>query len=123
MVNALARLGFIFEPTEGWHAGRAPAPSDLSMALAYAGLDARNMRHLPSADYLPALPGSIGADVRGCLAAHAPGAHGRQRGMRLGGLAPSSTLVERVGPGRTTMLSDRHQPGVRARLSVSAAAR
>jgi len=52
VIAALARLGFLFEPSEGWHAGRAPAPSDLSMALAYAGLDTRNMRDVPSAEDL-----------------------------------------------------------------------
>ena len=36
VIAALDRLGFVFEPDEGWHAGRAPAPSDLAMALAYA---------------------------------------------------------------------------------------
>ena len=72
VVAALARLGFQFEPAEGWHAGRAPAPADLSMALAYAGLDARNMRHLPSAEELRSLPLSIGVDGRAFLAALAP---------------------------------------------------
>ena len=52
VIAALARLGFVFEPAEGWHAGRAPARRDLSMALAYAGLDARNMRDLPSTEDL-----------------------------------------------------------------------
>ena len=46
VIAALARLGFQFEPSEGWHAGRAPSPIDVSMALAYAGLDSRNMRDL-----------------------------------------------------------------------------
>jgi len=72
VVAALARLGFRFEPTEGWHAGRAPTPADLSMALAYAGLDARNMRDLPSSDDLRVLPQSIGVDARAFLAAQAP---------------------------------------------------
>jgi hypothetical protein len=72
VVAALARLGFQFEPAEGWHAGRAPMPADLSMALAYAGLDPRNMRALPSAEDLRALPESIGVDARAFLAAHAP---------------------------------------------------
>jgi len=72
VVGALARLGFQFEPAEGWHAGRAPAPMDLSMALAYAGLDARNMRDLPGADALRELPRSIGVDARAFLAVQAP---------------------------------------------------
>ena len=72
VIAALDRLGFVFEPTTGWHAGRAPAPADLSMALAYAGLDARNMRDLPTAEELQALPASIGVDARAFLAANAP---------------------------------------------------
>lgn len=72
VIAALDRLGFVFEPATGWHAGRAPSPSDLSMALAYAGLDARNMRGLPTSDELRALPGSIGVDARAFLAANAP---------------------------------------------------
>jgi hypothetical protein len=69
---ALARLGFRFEPAEGWHAGRAPLPSDLAMALAYAGLDARHVRGLPSAEELRALPASMWVDARAYLAAGAP---------------------------------------------------
>jgi hypothetical protein len=72
VINALARLGFQFEPSEGWHAGRAPSPMDLSMALAYAGLDPRNMRGLPDADALRVLPQSIGVDGRALLATQAP---------------------------------------------------
>lgn len=72
VIAALARLGFQSEPAEGWHAGRAPAPADLSMALAYAGLDARNMRDLPSAQDLRELPRSIGVDARAFLATLAP---------------------------------------------------
>jgi hypothetical protein len=72
VLAALARLGFRFEPAEGWHAGRAPTPSDLSLALAYAGLDARNVRGLPSAADLRTLPSSIGVDARAFLAAFAP---------------------------------------------------
>ncbi|MFV2063112.1 MAG: hypothetical protein ACC726_06305 [Chloroflexota bacterium] len=72
VVAALARLGFQFEPAEGWHAGRAPTPMDLSMALAYAGLDARSMRDLPDTDELRSLPQSITVDARSFLAAVAP---------------------------------------------------
>jgi hypothetical protein len=72
VVAALTRLGFKFEPGEGWHAGRAPAARDLTMALAYAGLDARGMRDLPSDQDLRDLPRSIGVDARAFLAADAP---------------------------------------------------
>jgi hypothetical protein len=109
VIGALARLGFIFEPTEGWHAGRAPAPADLSMALAYAGLDARNMRGLPSAEELRALPGSIGVDGRAFLAARAPELAidnvVRALGRRAAALEP---LWNEWGQVRPTLLSDRH---------------
>lgn len=72
VVAALARLGFQFEPSEGWHAGRAPVSRDLTMALAYAGLDARGMRVLPSDSELRELPRSIGVDARAFLAAELP---------------------------------------------------
>lgn len=112
VVDALARLGFIFEPAEGWHAARAPAPSDLSMALAYAGLDARNMRDLPSADDLRVLPASIGVDARGFLAAHAPELSVdnivRALGRRAGAL---EQLWNEWGQVRPILLSDRHSLG------------
>ena len=112
VVNALARLGFIFEPAEGWHAGRAPGPSDLSMALAYAGLDARNMRDLPSADDLLVLPSSIGVDARAFLAAYAPELTVdnvvRALGRRAAQLEP---LWNEWGQVRPTLLSDRHSLG------------
>jgi len=72
VVAALARLGFHYEPAEGWQGGQSPQPTDLSMALAYAGLDARNMRGLPSAEDLRQLPLSIGVDARAFLASVAP---------------------------------------------------
>lgn len=72
VVSALARLGFTVEPSEGWHANRSPGAADLSMALAYAGLDPRNMRDLPTVDELRALPDSIGVDARAFLARQAP---------------------------------------------------
>ena len=72
VVAALARLGFQLEPAEGWLAGRAPLPADLSMALGYAGLDARHMRNLPSPEALRLLPQSIGVDARAFLSERAP---------------------------------------------------
>jgi hypothetical protein len=72
VLAALARLGFQVEPSEGWHAGRAPVQSDLSMALAYAGLDARSLRHLPSNAQLRDLPRSITVDARSLLIDEAP---------------------------------------------------
>ncbi len=112
VIAALARLGFVFEPAEGWHAGRAPAPADLSMALAYAGLDARNMRGLPSAEELRALPASIGVDARAFLAARAPELTVdnimRALGRRADALEP---LWNEWGQVRPTLLSDRHTLG------------
>lgn len=112
VIAALARLGFIFEPAEGWHAGRAPAPSDLSMALAYAGLDPRNMRDLPSAQELAGLPASMGVDARGYLAARAPELTVdnvvRALGRRAGAL---ERLWDEWGRVRPVLLSDRHSLG------------
>ena len=112
VVAALARLGFIFEPSEGWHAGRAPAPSDLSMALAYAGLDARNMRDLPSVDDLLELPRSIGVDARAFLAAQAPDLTIDHVVPMLGRRADQlEPLWNEWGQVRPVLLSDRHALG------------
>jgi hypothetical protein len=112
VISALARLGFVFEPSEGWHAGRVPAPSDLSMALAYAGLDPRNMRDLPTAADLQVLPGSIGVDARAFLVRRAPELNlddvVRAVGRRAGALEP---LWDEWGQVRPTLLSDRHALG------------
>ena len=112
VVDALARLGFIFEPREGWHAGRAPGPSDLSMALAYAGLDARNMRDLPDTAELAALPASMGVDARAYLAAHAPELNVenvvRALGRRAGAL---EHLWNEWGQVRPVLLSERRVLG------------
>ena len=72
VVAALGRLGFLLEPSEGWHAGRVPASMDLSMALAYAGLDARSIRNLPDSDELADLPRTIDVDAQAFLASYAP---------------------------------------------------
>ena len=72
VVGALGRLGFMLEPSEGWHAGRVPSTMDLSMALAYAGLDARSIRNLPAQAELADLPRSIDVDAQAFLASRAP---------------------------------------------------
>lgn len=113
VIAALDRLGFVFEPAVGWHAGRAPAPGDLSMALAYAGLDARNMRGLPTADELRVLPASIGVDARAFLAANAPRLNidNVLRALddrRVGQLEP---LWNEWGQVRPVLLMDRHALG------------
>ena len=112
VIAALARLGFLFEPAEGWHAGRAPTPTDLSMALAYAGLDARNMRDLPGEEDLRLLPRSIGVDARAFLAAQAAELAVDQLvgilGRRASQLEP---LWNEWGHVRPILLSDRHALG------------
>jgi hypothetical protein len=72
VMRALTRLGFRLAPAEGWHAGRVPIPADLTVALAYAGLDPRNRRGLPDDAALRALPASIRVDGRAFLAERAP---------------------------------------------------
>ena len=112
VIAALARLGFLFEPSEGWHAGRAPSPNDLSMALGYAGLDARSVRDLPSADDLRLLPRSIGVDARAFLAAQAPGLAMDQLVGALGRRAePLELLWNEWGQVRPVLLTDRHDLG------------
>jgi hypothetical protein len=112
VIAALDRLGFVFEPSEGWHAGRAPAPSDLSMALAYAGLDARHMRDLPTAEDLLALPASIGVDARAFLAARAPELTVDNVVRALDRrAAPLEALWNEWGQVRPILLADRHSLG------------
>jgi hypothetical protein len=112
VIAALARLGFGFASAEGWHAGRAPAPPDLAMALAYAGLDPRNMRDLPTAEELQLLPHSISVDARGFLAARAPGLAVDQLVAALGRRAePLELLWNEWGQVRPVLLSDRHDLG------------
>ena len=72
MLAALARLGFQVEPGQGWLADRAPVQSDLAMALAYAGLDARSLRYQPSNAQLRELPRSVAVDTRALLLDDAP---------------------------------------------------
>lgn len=72
VIGAFGRLGFAIEPAGGWVGGRIPTLSDLAMALAYAGLDARNLRDLPSPTDLRDLPASVAVDGRAFLAARAP---------------------------------------------------
>jgi hypothetical protein len=112
VVSGLARLGFRFEPAEGWHAGRAPAPADLSMALAYAGLDTRMRRSMPSAQDLRVLPLSVGVDSRSWLAANAPDLAMDQLVRLLDARAATlGPLWDAWGLVRPVLLSSRHQLG------------
>ncbi len=82
------------------------------MALAYAGLDPRNMRHLPSAEDLRLLPGSIGVDARAFLAARAPTLAMDQLVSTLGRRAePLEPLWNEWGQVRPVLLTDRHELG------------
>ena len=82
------------------------------MALAYAGLDARNMRDLPTADELAALPGSIGVDARAFLAAEAPQLTVDNVVRALDRRAePLEPLWNEWGQVRPILLSDRHALG------------
>ena len=113
VIAALDRLGFVFEPATGWHAGRAPSSSDLSMALAYAGLDARNMRHLPTSEELRALPASIGVDARAFLAANAPelSVDNVVRALDARRVEQLEPLWNEWGQVRPILLMDRHALG------------
>jgi hypothetical protein len=72
VLAALVRMGFQVEPPTGWRGGRAPVSSDLTMALAYAGIEVRAMRNLPTALELRDLPRSVAVDARALLVAEAP---------------------------------------------------
>ena len=82
------------------------------MALAYAGLDARNMRDLPDTAELAALPASMGVDARAYLAAHAPELNVenvvRALGRRAGAL---EHLWNEWGQVRPVLLSERRVLG------------
>lgn len=112
IIAALTRLGFQFEPSVGWHAGRAPAPSDLTMAMAYAGLDGRSVRRLPSSSELQELPRSISIDAASYLAAGAPSLSlddvVRVLGRRSEPLGP---LWDEWGQVRPILLSERPPSG------------
>jgi hypothetical protein len=111
VISALGRLGFLIEPGDGWHAQRAPGSSDLSVALAYAGLDARQLRMVPDESALRLLPRSIAVDARAFLATHTPeldlDALNRYLGQRAEGLGQ---LWDVWGFVRPVLLGDR--PGL-----------
>ena len=82
------------------------------MALAYAGLDARNMRDLPGADALRELPRSIGVDARAFLAARAPDLTVDHMVQALGRRAAQlEPLWNEWGQVRPILLSERRSPG------------
>jgi hypothetical protein len=50
IVQALSSLGYRFDGLGGWTDGRQPSSRDLSLALGYAGLDPKRVRHWPDED-------------------------------------------------------------------------
>jgi hypothetical protein len=50
VVEALSSLGYRFDGLGSWADGRQPSQRDLSLALGYAGLDPKRVRHWPSAE-------------------------------------------------------------------------
>jgi hypothetical protein len=50
VVQALSSLGYRFDGLGGWTDGRHPSSRDLSLALGYAGLDPKRVRHWPDED-------------------------------------------------------------------------
>lgn len=55
VVEALSSLGYRFDGLGGWTDGRQPSQRDLSLALGYAGLDPKRVRHWPTEDAVAAL--------------------------------------------------------------------
>jgi hypothetical protein len=48
IAGALSDLGFRYDPRDGWNDGRVPNTNDVSIAIAYAGFDARRVRGMPA---------------------------------------------------------------------------
>jgi hypothetical protein len=55
VVRALSSLGYRFDGLGGWTDGRHPSQRNLSLALGYAGLDPKRVRHWPTEDAIAAL--------------------------------------------------------------------
>lgn len=72
IMRAFADMGFRVEPGVGWLGGRAPVSKDLSVALAYAGIDPRTIRHMLPSEELATLPDRVSVDVVAMLAAEVP---------------------------------------------------
>jgi len=73
IMRALSDLGFRIDGHDGWVGGRAPANSDLAMAVAYAGYDTRILRKAPLASQSPAdLARSVRLAAVECLTSVAP---------------------------------------------------
>ncbi len=59
LTGALRDLGFRYDTSDGWYGERAPQSRDLALALAYSGVEAHALRHLPTTEQLRDLPASI----------------------------------------------------------------
>jgi hypothetical protein len=55
IVAALSSLGYRFDGLGGWADARHPSQRNLSLALGYAGLDPKRVRHWPTEDAIAAL--------------------------------------------------------------------
>jgi hypothetical protein len=55
VVSALSSLGYRFDGLGGWTDARHPSQRNLSLALGYAGLDPKRVRHWPTEDDIAAL--------------------------------------------------------------------
>lgn len=55
IVQALSSLGYRFDGLGGWADGRHPSQRNLSLALGYAGLDPKRVRHWPTEEAIAAL--------------------------------------------------------------------
>jgi hypothetical protein len=64
VVEALSSLGYRFDGLGSWADGRQPSQRDLSLALGYAGLDPKRVRHWPSPEAIADLFAdvAVGAD-------------------------------------------------------------
>lgn len=102
IVEALAALGFRFDLRDGFLDGLVPGQRDLSLAVAYAGLDPRRLRRWPPERELAELfRGASVASERFVLAS-APRLERHQVQSLLGplaeGLAPLFAAWDRVAP-------------------------
>ncbi|MEO8570496.1 MAG: hypothetical protein ABI553_02250 [Chloroflexota bacterium] len=55
IVEALSSLGYRFDGLGGWTDARHPSQRDLSLAMGYAGLDPKRIRHWPTEESISAL--------------------------------------------------------------------
>jgi hypothetical protein len=102
VVEALAALGFRFDLRDGFVDDLVPAQRDLSLAVAYAGLDPRRLRRWPAERELAALFQGAAVASERYLLASAPQLERHQVEALLGShgdhLAPLFAAWDRVRP-------------------------